>query len=140
LTHQEAEKERKSNFALQMTRCPVNYFLPAADLLWGVFTLAQYKASNVTQLYALRFFVGALGGFFFPAVQWYLGSWYKRSELSRRGAIFFIASQVGSMSSGYIQAGAYARLDGRYGIEGWRWLYIICEIRFELCSIHVWPC
>jgi MFS family permease len=110
-----------------MTRCPVNYFLPAADLLWGVFTLAQYKASNVTQLYALRFFVGALGGFFFPAVQWYLGSWYKRSELSRRGAIFFIASQVGSMSSGYIQAGAYARLDGRYGIEGWRWLYIICE-------------
>ncbi|KAJ5388252.1 hypothetical protein N7509_010793 [Penicillium cosmopolitanum] len=111
---------------LVMTRCPVNYFLPAADLLWGVFTLAQYKASNVTQLYALRFFVGALGGFFFPAVQWYLGSWYKRSELSRRGAIFFIASQVGSMSSGYIQAGAYARLDGRYGIEGWRWLYIIC--------------
>lgn len=115
-----------NQFVVQMTRCPVNYFLPAADLFWGVFTLAQYKASNVTQLYALRFFVGALGGFFFPAVQWYLGSWYKRSELSRRGAIFFIASQVGSMSSGYIQAGAYARLDGRYGIEGWRWLYIIC--------------
>ncbi|KAE8422927.1 major facilitator superfamily domain-containing protein [Aspergillus pseudocaelatus] len=111
---------------LAMTRCPVNYFLPAADLFWGVFTLAQYKASSVTQLYALRFFVGALGGFFFPAIQWYLGSWYKRSELARRGAIFFIASQVGSMSSGYIQAGAYARLDGRYGIEGWRWLYIIC--------------
>jgi ACS family pantothenate transporter-like MFS transporter len=109
-----------------MTRCPVNYFLPAADLIWGVFTLAQYKASNVTQLYALRFFVGALGGFFFPAVQWYLGCWYKGSELSRRGAIFFIASQVGSMSSGYIQAGAYASLDGRYGLEGWRWLYIIC--------------
>ncbi|PYI28157.1 MFS general substrate transporter [Aspergillus indologenus CBS 114.80] len=111
---------------LAMTRFPVNYFLPAADLLWGVFTLAQYKATSVTQLYALRFFVGALGGFFFPAVQWYLGCWYKRSELARRGAIFFIASQVGSMSSGYIQAGAYARLNGRYGIEGWRWLYIIC--------------
>ncbi|KAE8354561.1 major facilitator superfamily domain-containing protein [Aspergillus coremiiformis] len=111
---------------LAMTRCPVNYFLPAADLFWGVFTLAQYKVNSVTQLYVLRFFVGALGGFFFPAVQWYLGSWYKRSELARRGAIFFIASQVGSMSSGYIQAGAYARLDGRYGIEGWRWLYIIC--------------
>lgn len=109
-----------------MTRFPVNYFLPAADLFWGVFTLAQYKASNVTQLYALRFFVGALGGFFFPAVQWYLGSWYKRTELNRRGAVFFIASQVGSMSSGYIQAGAYERLNGRYGIEGWRWLYIIC--------------
>lgn len=123
--------------AAQMTRCPVNYFLPVADLLWGIFTLAQYKASNVTQLYALRFFVGALGGFFFPAVQWYLGCWYKRSELSRRGAIFFIASQVGSMSSGYIQAGAYARLDGRYGIEGWRWLYIICEKHPKHCIERV---
>ena len=120
-----------------MTRCPVNYFLPVADLLWGIFTLAQYKARNVTQLYALRFFVGALGGFFFPAVQWYLGCWYKRSELSRRGAIFFIASQVGSMSSGYIQAGAYARLDGRYGIEGWRWLYIICEKHPKHCIERV---
>lgn len=120
-----------------MTRCPVNYFLPAADLIWGVFTLAQYKASNVTQLYVLRFFVGALGGFFFPAVQWYLGCWYKGSELSRRGAIFFIASQVGSMSSGYIQAAAYARLDGRYGLEGWRWLYIICMTQsFETFNLN----
>lgn len=30
------------------------------------------------------------------------------------------------MSSGYIQAGAYATLNGKHGIEGWRWLYIIC--------------
>ncbi|KFY69758.1 hypothetical protein V499_09776 [Pseudogymnoascus sp. VKM F-103] len=109
-----------------MTRVPVNYFLPAADLLWGVFTLVQYKVTNVHQLYAFRFFVGVLGGFFFPAAMWYMGCWYKRSELSRRGAFFFIASQVGSMSSSYIQAGAYSHLDGRYGIEGWRWLYIIC--------------
>ncbi|KAJ3474177.1 hypothetical protein NLG97_g9957 [Lecanicillium saksenae] len=30
------------------------------------------------------------------------------------------------MSSGYIQSGAYASLNLRHGIEGWRWLYIIC--------------
>ncbi|OQD87546.1 hypothetical protein PENANT_c005G05678 [Penicillium antarcticum] len=88
------------SLTLMMTRCPVNYFLPAADLIWGVLTLAQYKASNVTRLYALRFFVGTLGGFFFSAVE--------------------------CMSSGYVQTGAYARLDGRYRIKGWRWLQIIC--------------
>lgn len=31
----------------QMTRFPVNYFLPAADLLWGVFTLVQYVVPEV---------------------------------------------------------------------------------------------
>ncbi|KAB5577961.1 pantothenate transporter [Coniochaeta sp. 2T2.1] len=109
-----------------MTRFSVNYFLPAADLLWGIFTLVQYTSTSVKQLYAFRFLVGMLGGFFFPAAMWYMGCWYKRNELSRRGAFFFIASQVGGMSSGYIQAGAYAHLNGVHGIEGWRWLYIIC--------------
>lgn len=111
-----------------MTRVNVNWFLPACDLLWGVFTLVQFKASSVTQLYAFRFMVGALGGFFFPAVQWYLGSWYKRSEMNRRGALFFVAAQVGSMSSGYIQAGVHTSMNGRNGIAGWRWLYIICKL------------
>lgn len=100
-----------------MTCCPVNYFLPAADLLRGSLHVGTKKTPKVTQLYALRFFVGALGGFSFSTVQGYLGCWYKRSELSRRGAVFFIASQVDSLSSGYIQAAAYARLDGRYGIK-----------------------
>ncbi|RSL55680.1 hypothetical protein CEP54_009226 [Fusarium duplospermum] len=109
-----------------MTRFSATYFIPGADLIWGVLTLVQYKVTNVQQLYVIRFFVGAAGSLFFPAVQWYLGCWYKRSELSRRGALFFIASQVGSMSSGYIQSGAYSSLNGRHGIEGWRWLYIIC--------------
>lgn len=114
-----------------MTRFSATYFIPGADLIWGVLTLVQYKVTNVQQLYAIRFFVGAAGSLFFPAVQWYLGCWYKRSEMSRRGALFFIASQVGSMSSGYIQSGAYSSLNGRHGIEGWRWLYIICELAVE---------
>lgn len=114
-----------------MTRFSATYFIPGADLIWGVLTLVQYKVTNVQQLYVIRFFVGAAGSLFFPAVQWYLGCWYKRSELSRRGALFFIASQVGSMSSGYIQSGAYSSLNGRHGIEGWRWLYIICRLTVE---------
>ncbi|KAI7785656.1 hypothetical protein LA080_006677 [Diaporthe eres] len=101
-----------------MTPFSATYFIPGADLIWGVLTLLQYKVTNVHQLYVIRFFVGAAGSLFFPAVQWYLGCWYKRSELRRRGALFFIASQIGGMSSGYIQSGAHATLDGKHGIEG----------------------
>jgi hypothetical protein len=69
-------------FTLLMTCLPVQYFLPTANLFWGIFTLVQYKATSVHMLYAFRFLIGALGGFFILAVQWYLGSWYKRSKLS----------------------------------------------------------
>lgn len=111
---------------LLMTRLSAGWVIPAADVLWGVLTLAQYRVTRVGQLYALRFLIGAAGSLFFPAVQWYLGCWYTRSELGRRSALFFVASQVGGMSAGYIQSGAYASLHLRRGIEGWRWLYIIC--------------
>lgn len=112
-------------FTLLVTRLPVYYLLPAADFLWGIVTLVQYKVTNVHQLYVLRFFGGALSGFFLPAVQWYIGCWYKKSELNRRGAFFFIAAQAGGMCSGYISRATHAHLDGRYGIAGWRWLYIV---------------
>ncbi|TQV93557.1 pantothenate transporter [Cordyceps javanica] len=111
---------------LLMTRVPASWFLPAADVAWAVLTLAQYRVASVGPLYALRFLIGAAGSAFFPAVQWYLGCWYTRAELGRRSALFFVASQVGGMSAGYIQSGAYATLHLRGGIEGWRWLYIIC--------------
>ncbi|ATY59873.1 Major facilitator superfamily general substrate transporter [Cordyceps militaris] len=111
---------------LLMTRLSASWCIPAADVLWGVLTLAQYRVSSVGPLYAVRFLIGAAGSLFFPAVQWYLGCWYTRAEAGRRGALFFVASQVGAMSAGYIQSGAYASLHLRAGIEGWRWLYIIC--------------
>lgn len=32
------------------------------------------------------------------------------------------------MFSGYLQAGAYSGLDGKYGKEGWQWLFIVCGV------------
>uniref|UniRef100_A0A8H7THV2 Major facilitator superfamily (MFS) profile domain-containing protein n=1 Tax=Bionectria ochroleuca TaxID=29856 RepID=A0A8H7THV2_BIOOC len=109
-----------------MARWGSSHWIPAADLFAGIFTLALYKVSSVAQVYAIQFFVGVAGSFYYPGVHWYLGSWYKSSELSRRGSLFFIASGLGSMSTRYIQSAAYATLDGRYGIASWRWLCIIC--------------
>ncbi|PBK61934.1 MFS general substrate transporter [Armillaria solidipes] len=112
-------------FTLLATVFPSNWWIPFCDLMWAVFTIAQYKVKDVHALYALRFFVGAFGSLYFPTVQYILGSWYRRTEITKRAAIFFVASQVGSMSSGYLQAAVYTTLDGRHGLAGWRWLMLI---------------
>ncbi|CDK24064.1 unnamed protein product [Kuraishia capsulata CBS 1993] len=110
------------------TVLPLNYYLPAMDIVWAVFTLFIFKITNYHQLYALRFCIGLLSSFFFPTVQYILGSWYKSSELTIRSAIYFVASQVGSMVCGYIQTGAYDHLDGKANLKGWQWLYVLAFI------------
>jgi MFS transporter, ACS family, pantothenate transporter len=54
-----------------------------------------------------------------------LGSWYKKNELGKRTAIFACAAYVGTMISGYLQSAVLAGLDGRNGIQAWRWVFII---------------
>lgn len=56
------------------------------------------------------------------------GSWYKGHEIGRRGGIFYVGLFLGTMTAGFIQAGASARLEGVRGLAGWRWMYIICAL------------
>lgn len=93
---------------------------------WGVFTFAQAGMKNVNQLYAFRFLIGFFESSFFPCLLFVLGSWYTKTELAKRTAIFHMSSPLGSAFGGYLQAAVYKNLDGNLGLAGWRWLYIVC--------------
>lgn len=57
-----------------------------------------------------------------------LGSWYRGDEIARRGGIFYVGNTLGTLTASLIQAGASAKLDGIYGLAGWRWMYIMCAV------------
>lgn len=61
-----------------------------------------------------------------PVSYFLLGSWYTRKELGKRISIWFVAGPAGQAFSGYMQAAIYQTLNGKLGLAGWRWLYIIC--------------
>lgn len=98
------------------------------EIAWGTFTFAQAGVKNVPELYAFRFLVGFFESSFFPALLYVLGSWYTKTELAKRIAIFHMTAPVGSAFGGYLQAAVYKSLDGAHGLEGWRWLYIVCGV------------
>lgn len=56
------------------------------------------------------------------------GSWYKKSELGTRAAIFCCFGDLGNMAGGWIQAGLLTSLDGKAGLPAWRWIYIIVSV------------
>ncbi|KAK7425935.1 hypothetical protein QQZ08_007517 [Neonectria magnoliae] len=101
------------------------WLLPTLEILWGIVTFAQSRATNVHQLYAMRFLVGMLEAPVFAGTHFVLGSWYSGPELFKRAGTWFICNPLGSMVSGYLQAAAYKNLSGVGGMAGWRWLFII---------------
>ncbi|WVQ82693.1 hypothetical protein IAT38_004825 [Cryptococcus sp. DSM 104549] len=114
-----------------------SYWLAFCEVTWAVLTFSQAAVKNTNTMYALRFLVSMFESAFFPAGLYILGSWYTPTELAKRTAIFHFTSAAGAMTSGYIQAGVYTSMSGRYGLEGWQWLYIVCGIITVPCGLLV---
>lgn len=114
---------------LIIQRVRPSLYLAAMEVAWGAFTFAQAGLRDVGQLYAFRFFVGFFESSFFPCLLYVLGSWYTKSELAKRVALFHMTAPLGSAFGGYLQAAVYENLNGHHGLAGWRWLYIVCGVR-----------
>ncbi|KAK5109247.1 hypothetical protein LTR62_007229 [Meristemomyces frigidus] len=112
-----------NNLILQ--KVPPRIWLPITCLAWGLLTLGTAFVQHPWQIMIIRFFQGFFEAACFVGVQWILGSWYKPEEIGKRTAIFTSSGLAGSMFSGLMQGAIYQSLDGRAGLAGWRWLFVI---------------
>lgn len=110
---------------LIMQRVSPRIWLPATCFAWGLLTLGTGFTHHPWQIMVIRFFQGMVEASCFVGTHWILGSWYKEEELGKRTAIFTASGLAGSMFSGFLQGGIYKNLNGKAGLSGWRWLYII---------------
>ncbi|KAF1810087.1 phthalate transporter [Eremomyces bilateralis CBS 781.70] len=100
------------------------WFLPMICVIWGSVIIGAGFSPNWQTLLGLRLILGALECGFFPGCLYLLSTWYTRFESSRRYSIFYLlGSCVGSL--GGILAFGLQQLDGRGGLGGWRWIFII---------------
>jgi MFS family permease len=79
---------------------------------------------SYTGLVLARFFIGFVEAVFFPGALYYLSIFYNRKQYALRAAILYSGSQLGNAFGGLF-AIAILKLDGKHGIEGWRWLFIV---------------
>lgn len=100
------------------------FWLPFCLTVWSIFVLFLYKCQTAPQFYALRFCIGLFESAAWPGITWTLGCWYRKSELSRRSALFVVSGVLGQMFSGYLQAALYSGMEGKGGMSAWRWLFI----------------
>lgn len=82
---------------LMLSRIRPRILLPGLELVWGIFTIGTFAVTSPSQLYPIRFIVGFLEGSCFVGIQYCLGSWYKKTEIGKRTAIFACSAYVGTM-------------------------------------------
>jgi MFS family permease len=96
----------------------------SAAIIWGTVSSTTAAVKTYESLLAVRVFLGVTEAVFFPGMIYFLSAWYTKNELGKRLAALFMFQMLGSAFGGFVAA-ACLTLDGRHGIAGWRWLFIV---------------
>jgi ACS family tartrate transporter-like MFS transporter len=74
--------------------------------------------------YTLRFLLGVAEAGFFPGMILYLTYWFPAAERARALALFMTSTAMAGVIGGPL-SGALLTLDGRGGLAGWQWLFLV---------------
>ena len=116
------------------------YWMCFCSFAWGLLTLGMYKVTDFKQLCVIRFFQALFESSTFSGTHYILGNWYKDYELTKRSAVFTSSGLVGSIFSGFMQTAIHKNMDGKNGLAGWRWLFIIDFIITIPISLYGFIC
>ncbi len=93
-------------------------------LTWGVLASAMMFIRTTESFYVMRFLVGVAEAGYFPGIIYYLSLWFPEQHRARAMARFAIGIPLASVLGGPI-SGALLGLDGRLGLAGWQWLFLL---------------
>ncbi|KAJ8075123.1 hypothetical protein PM082_019450 [Marasmius tenuissimus] len=111
-----------------MTHVRPSYWLPGLELVWGILTGVVATVSNAKQIYALRTFIGLCESSAWPGMMTLFMHWYTPTELAKRMGFYHSCQAIGGMMANALQSAVHETLNGRSGLQGWRWMFIINAI------------
>jgi ACS family tartrate transporter-like MFS transporter len=93
-------------------------------ITWGVISASMMFVRSAEAFYVWRFLLGAAEAGFFPGLIYCLTRWFPRRERARAIAGFMTAVVVAGIIGGPI-SGVLLSMDGRAGLAGWQWLFLV---------------
>ncbi|KAF8055359.1 MFS general substrate transporter [Lyophyllum atratum] len=123
--------------------CPANLvlkkfrpskWLPGITIAWGIIMTMMGLVKTYPQLVGVRACLGVAEAGLFPGVVYYLTIWYPRYKLQYRIGLFYGAASVAGAFSGLL-AYFISFLNGKGGLMGWSWIFILEGILTVLAGI-----
>ena len=109
---------------LLLYRFGARRWLSRIMLTWGVIATAMLLVHSASEFYLARFLLGVAEAGFFPGIIFYLTQWFPPEQRARTISRFYIALPLSSVFMGLV-AGSLLNLNGRMGLAGWQWLFLV---------------
>ncbi|KAF8063507.1 MFS general substrate transporter [Lyophyllum atratum] len=109
-------------------------WLPGITIVWGIIMTMMGLVKTYSQLVGVRACLGVAEAGLFPGVVYYLTLWYPRYKLQYRIGLFYGAASVAGAFSGLF-AYFISFLNGKGGLMGWSWIFILEGILTVLAGI-----
>src|ERR1700761_2796581 len=114
--------EVASNLAL--ARFGARAWIAFILILWGIVASTSAFVRSGSQLYVLRFLLGAAEAGFFPGVIIYLTYWFRAKDQATSVALFTAAIPVSYLLGAPLSTWIMDHAHG-YGLSGWRWMLLL---------------
>jgi ACS family tartrate transporter-like MFS transporter len=114
--------EIPSNLILE--RVGARLWISRIMIVWGLVSMGMMFITNAATFYAARILLGVAEAGFFPGMVLFFTYWIPASERARTGALFMMAAPIAIIVGAPISEMLLA-LDGRAGLAGWQWLFLI---------------
>lgn len=109
---------------LLLARVGARRWIARIAITWGVVASAMIFVQTPIQFYALRVVLGFAEAGFFPGIIYYLSLWFPARERAVATARFMIAAPLAGIIGNAV-GGWILGFDGRLGLHGWQWLFLI---------------
>jgi ACS family tartrate transporter-like MFS transporter len=121
---------------LMMLRYGARKWLARIMFTWGLLAMAMLFVRTPLQFDVLRLLLGIAEAGFFPGVVFYLTLWFPGSARARAVSRFYIALPLASVVMGSL-AGWLLGLNGKLGLSGWQWLFLLEGLPAALFSLVI---
>jgi ACS family tartrate transporter-like MFS transporter len=121
---------------LLLLRFGARRWLARIMFTWGLLAAAMMFVRTPLEFNVLRFLLGMAEAGFFPGVIYYLTLWFPAHMRARAVSRFYIALPLVSTVMGGL-AGSLLGLNGKLGLKGWQWLFLLEGIPSVLFSIVI---
>lgn len=109
---------------LLLVRVGARRWIARIMVTWGLLAAAMMFVRTPGEFYVVRFLLGVAEAGFFPGIIYFLSQWFPVAQRGRATARFMIAIPLTTAIGGPI-GGALLGLNGRLGLAGWQWLFVL---------------